>query len=65
MTANDSTYFNSNPHFWEHQADPNKHHNTFHFMKVGAYGPSNYSHEEVAAVLERATILHEELTQAI
>lgn len=53
MVTLDKTYFNNNPHFWEHQADPTRHHNTFKFITNNIYNPNrNYSEDEITNRLE-------------
>lgn len=55
MTVNDKTYFLSNPHQWEHQADPNRYHNTFLFLRHTLYQTrGTYSKEEITNRLENS-----------
>ena len=53
MTSHDTTYFISNPHYFEHQDNPNKHHNTFKFLRLNTNEcRRNYSEDEVRERLE-------------
>lgn len=55
MTVNDTSYFLSNPKQWDHQADPNKHHNTFLFLRHTLYQThGTYTIEEIATRLENS-----------
>lgn len=54
MTANDTTYFLSNPHQWEHPLYKDRWHNTFKFIANTSYAVKrNYGYDEVLKVIER------------
>lgn len=52
MTANDTTYFLSNPHQWNEPTE--RHRNSFHFLTLTQpYRHKTYTKEEITHALER------------